>query len=110
MTTRHREEQGAVEHRAAAAAAFVLGAKAQRRDTGRRNGMRDFDLVFDDGHCEPLEVTQHAHEPTRQTFARLREGAFDANELDHVWMVWIREYWPGADGVDEPYDVVRCRR
>jgi hypothetical protein len=55
MTARHREEQRAVEDGAAAAAAFVLGAKAQRRDNGRGEGMRDFDLVFDGGHPEPLE-------------------------------------------------------
>jgi hypothetical protein len=98
-----------VEDSAAAAAAFVLGAKAQRRDTSRREGMRDFDLVFDGGHREPFEVTQHAHEPTRRTLARL-EGGFDADELDHVWTVWIPECEPGADGADQPYDVASCRR
>jgi hypothetical protein len=87
MTARHREEQRAVEDGAAAAAAFVLGAKAKRRDNGRGEGMRDFDLVFDGGHLSRSRVTQHAHEPTRQTLARLREGAFAADELDHVWTV-----------------------
>jgi hypothetical protein len=76
VTTDHREQQRAVQTRAAAAAAFVLGAKAQPCDISPQQGMRDFDLVFDDGHCEPLEVTQHMHEPTRHTLARLREGGF----------------------------------
>ncbi len=99
-----------MEDRAAAAAAFVLGAKAQRCDTGRRQQMRDFDLVFDDRHREPLEVTQHAHEPTWGTLARLPEGGFDADELDHVWTVWIPEYEPRRDGADRPYDVDTCRQ
>src|SRR5439155_22699618 len=65
---------------------------------------------FEDGHREPLEITQHVHEATRTTLARLPDGGFDADELDHVWTVWIPECEPDPAGDDRPYGVLECRR
>ncbi|HCF99613.1 MAG TPA: hypothetical protein DEV93_03615 [Chloroflexi bacterium] len=46
------------EDQAAAVIAKVTGGKPVRRDDGTASGVRDFDLIFGDGHAEPLEVTQ----------------------------------------------------
>jgi alkanesulfonate monooxygenase SsuD/methylene tetrahydromethanopterin reductase-like flavin-dependent oxidoreductase (luciferase family) len=46
------------ELKAAAAAAFVLGARLERLDIPPAQGMRDFDLVFSDGSREPIEITR----------------------------------------------------
>jgi hypothetical protein len=40
-----------IEARAAAVAAFVLGARAHRCDHGQGRQIRDFDLIFEDGRA-----------------------------------------------------------
>src|SRR6266487_841004 len=104
MTSPHRERERAVEHRAAAAAAFILNAKARRIDAHGRQKTRDFDLVFEDRHIEPLEVTQYAHEPTRVTQARLDPDGYDA-DLDRQWWVSIPYFERDDAGIERPYDV-----
>src|SRR5215203_4682821 len=98
------------EDRRAALAAFSLGALAERVDVpGAGDNLRDFDLVFDDGHREPLEITADAHAPTEQSRARMADGHFPAAELNRFWSID-----PGRSVVDEggrelPIDVRRIR-
>ncbi len=46
------------EDRAASVVSAVTRGKPVRRDDGKTPGVRDFDILFDDGHIEPLEVTR----------------------------------------------------
>jgi hypothetical protein len=108
----HRQQQRAIENGAAAAAAFVLGAKGARRvDKGGRQQTRDFDLVFDD-HLEPLEVTQHVHQPARETMARLdaRGMGFDLDLGRRWWWVSVPYVQLDTYGVEAPLDIERCSR
>lgn len=77
-----------LEERAAASACWALGGvKAIPRDAGNVPSMRDFDLVFDDGHIEPLEVTIHADRTVVQTSERLGRSDKLAPSLARVWTV-----------------------
>ena len=111
MTRRsHRDEQRAVEDTAAAAAAFVLGVKARRIDKGRGQRVRDFDLIFDDD-IEPLEVTQHVHQPTREALARLdAEGMGFDKDSPGWWFVGVPYTHTTPRGTQIPLDVRRCEQ
>jgi len=77
-----------LEERAAASACWALGnAKAIPRDDGTAPSTRDFDLLFDDGHTEPLEVTVHADRAVVQTSERLGRSDKVAPSLTRVWTV-----------------------
>jgi hypothetical protein len=63
------------------------------------------------GHREPLEVTQHSHEPTRQSRARLEErGMGRSLDLERLWLVSTPEYQTDLRGNDQAYDFDRCVR
>jgi hypothetical protein len=68
-----------LELRAAAAAAYVVGGRAQRRDLGGSR-MRDFDLRYPDGRTdEPLEITSFVDRASLETWKRL--GRSDVNRF-----------------------------
>jgi hypothetical protein len=97
-----------LENRAAAAASWVLNAKARRCDLGG-SSIRDFDLLFDDGHVEPLEVTAHVAASVRQTWARIEDADQVAPTLTRVWTVNHPSGVPDPRGDrSQPYDVRRC--
>ena len=68
-----------------------LGAvKAECRDTGGGEQIRDFDVVFDDGHEEPLEITLDAQDAVIQSWDRLdRENELDAD---------LKRHWSASPG------------
>lgn len=94
---------------AAAIAAFVLGANAKRRDFGGRQ-VRDFDLIFPDGHTEPLEVTRHFDRAATETWERLSRQERAAPSLSRVWTVDTPSKAPTPSGGTAPYDVRRFFR
>jgi hypothetical protein len=60
-----------LELRVAAAAAYVVGGRAQRRDLGGSR-MRDFDLRYPDGRAdEPLEITSFVDRAGLETWKRV---------------------------------------
>ena len=78
-----------LEKRAAAAVAYVLKARAKRRDFGGAR-VRDFDVLFDDRPDEPLEVTRFADQEVMQTWARLERANREAPSLSRDWNVEAR--------------------
>jgi hypothetical protein len=103
-----------IENWAAAYAAQALSAsEVVRLDDGNiGQQVRDFDLVFADGHTEPLEVTVHAETAIVQGQARIRQrdDGLKAN-IARVWLVSVPyvEVSP-ATGERTAYDVRRCER
>lgn len=91
------------EARAAAAAAFVLDARAVPRDAGGKQ-MRDFDLVRSDGTIEPLEITMAADQVTRHTWARVGALDRDAPTLTRAWTLGVPTSSPDAAGEPKPFD------
>ncbi|HLE99175.1 MAG TPA: hypothetical protein VI540_04705 [Gaiellaceae bacterium] len=75
-----------IEHDAAELVVSALGAvSAEPRDTGSGEQIRDFDIVFEDGHEEPLEVTLDAQDAVVQTWERLdRVNELEA-DLSRCW-------------------------
>lgn len=94
------------ELKAAAAAAFVLGARVERLDIPPAQGMRDFDLVFDDGQREPLEITSYVDRPAHETWERIRRAApLVAPSLMRRWALAVPHSTSTSDGARGPYDV-----
>jgi hypothetical protein len=93
-----------VETIAAAIAASVLGARAERRDRGGTQ-TRDFDLVFPDGHVEAMEVTRHFDQAASETWERLRRTGSPAPTLTRAWAVDVPARQRGPSGEPEPYGV-----
>jgi hypothetical protein len=97
----HASEAGA-----AAAAAYVAGAKALRRDLGGGVQMRDFDLRYGDGRAdEPLEVTHFADQASIGTWKRLGRADSRALALSRVWTIDIPSSERRPDGSSGPSDV-----
>lgn len=66
----------------------ALGAShAHRLDDGGGEQLRDFDLVFDDGHTEPLEVTLDVEEAVVHTSDRLDRANELQADLNRYWMM-----------------------
>jgi hypothetical protein len=100
-----RNDGRATEEWAAAAAAFVLGARARPIDVpGGPPGQRDFDLVFPDCTIEPLEVTSNAHAPSRQTSARAAYHSSQPTTLTRTWLLSLPR------GTKQAVDVAHVRR
>jgi hypothetical protein len=80
-------DKAEIEWNAAAVVVAALGAdRAEQRDMGGEQ-LRDFDIVFSDGHAEPLEVTLDAQEAVMQTWDRLdRANELDA-DLSRLWLI-----------------------
>lgn len=87
----HHQQQGLKlrnEEIYAAVACDVLGARWRRVDApGGPPGMRDFDLVFPDGHTDALEVCTFT-----EGDAEAQESAFDGNRRLVTWTV-SRVWW-----------------
>lgn len=99
MSTKER-----VEVTAAAIAASVLGARAERRDMGGSQ-VRDFDLIFSDRHVEPLEVTRHFDQAAMETWERLGRAEREAPSLSRSWTLDIPNKERSATGGAQPYSV-----
>jgi hypothetical protein len=94
------------ELKAAAAAAFVLGARVERLDIPPAQGMRDFDLLFDDGRREPLEITSYVDRPAHETWERIRRAApLVAPSLMRRWVLTVPHSTSASDRTRGPYDV-----
>lgn len=76
-----------IEHAAAELVVSALGAlRAERRDTGGGEQVRDFDIIFEDGHAEPLEITLDAQDTVVQTWDRLDRANELEADLSRYWM------------------------
>jgi hypothetical protein len=94
------------ELKAAAAAAFVLGARLERLDIPPVQGMRDFDLVFSDDSREPLEITRYVDRPAYETWERIRRAApLLALSLTRRWVLAVPHSTPASATTRVPYDV-----
>ena len=99
-----------LEKRAAAAVAFILVARAVRRDLGGTR-IRDYDLLFDDRRDEPLEVTRFADQVVMNTWARLERVDREAPSLARDWTVDVPSKISDASSDEElVYDVNRFFR
>jgi hypothetical protein len=107
-----REDSARIETWAAAYAAEALSATFERRDTNTGESIRDFDLLFADGHSEPLEVTVHAETASLQSKARLDQRSSWELEADisSVWAIGLPPFQTDREGSNVPYDVVACER
>jgi hypothetical protein len=76
----------ALELRAAAVVASILDARFISRDVGGTQ-LRDFDLLFADGHAEPLEITEASIRSIRNTAGRLERKDREAASLRRDWQV-----------------------
>lgn len=99
----------ALELRAAAVVASILGARFVSRDVGGTQ-LRDFDLLFADGHVEPLEITEASIRSIRNTAGRLERKDREATSLRRDWQVEMpsRELIPS--GKEVAYDVDQLLR
>jgi hypothetical protein len=96
-----------LELRAAAAAAYVVGGQAQRRDLGGSR-MRDFDLRYPDGRTdEPLEITSFVDRASLETWKRLGRKDPTASMVSRVWTLDMPSRKRSPDGSAGPSDVNR---
>ena len=96
-----------LERRAAAMVVEELSAvRFVKRDVpGAPPGTRDFDIVFADGHEEPLEVTTNLDSVVMRAFGRADGGAFDlpAN-VRRFWIVSGNQTHIDTEGMTVPFD------
>jgi hypothetical protein len=94
-----------LEERAAEMVVAELGAVcAQMRDLpGAPSGTRDYDVVFADGHEEPLEVTSNLDKSVMHALHRTHGGVLklDAN-VQGLWMVVGSHTWTDENGPRSP--------
>jgi hypothetical protein len=96
-----------LECRAAAMVVAELGAvRSVKCDiSGGPSGLRDFDIVFADGHKEPLEITTNLDSVVMSAFARADGGAFDlAANVRRFWMVSGSQTFTDTSGRVLPFD------
>jgi hypothetical protein len=75
------------------------------RDMGGGIQMRDFDVVFEDGHEEPLEVTTSADPNVMNTMNRMEGNNRITADVQRVWMVSSMRYTSrNAAGKETPFD------
>jgi hypothetical protein len=87
-----------------------LGAvRWERRDTGKLGiQIRDFDVLFADGHEEPLEVTTSADPLVLNTMARMDGTNRVAASVSRSWIVRAPYTWTDASNARRPFDRRRC--
>jgi len=91
-----------LELRAAAAAAYVVGGRAQRRDLGGSR-MRDFDLRYPDGRAdEPLEITSFVDRAGLETWKRVGRKDPIASMVSRVWTLDMPSREQGPDSLSGP--------
>jgi hypothetical protein len=81
-------EQERREDVAAAVVASVVGARLRRRDLGGQQ-MHDFDLVFDDGAIEALEICTFTDSKVREQWQILGELDVVATQLASTWTISV---------------------
>jgi hypothetical protein len=92
-----------IELKAAAAAAFVLGARVDRLDIPPAQGMRDFDLVFRDDSREPLEITRYVDR------AAYGLAVLEGRDVWAITSLLDRVYAADAAPVAEPHTTTRSQ-
>jgi hypothetical protein len=93
------------EDKAAAVIAKVTGGKPVRRDDGTASGVRDFDLIFGDGHAEPLEVTQATLPELNSAIA-----AHESRRMQLVQVPGLSQQWHVFSSSDTPFKDVTATR
>lgn len=94
------------EHAAEMVVAELGAVGAEKRDLPRApSGTRDYDVVFADGHEEPLEVTTNLDKSVMNALQRTNGGVLelDAN-VQRLWMVVGSHTWTDENGAPEPFD------
>ncbi len=82
-----------IERQAANLVVAELGAlRWKLRDMGGGIQMRDFDLIFEDGHEEPLEVTTSADPNVMNTMNRMEGNNRIKADVRRTWMVSSMRY------------------
>jgi hypothetical protein len=105
------EDSARIETWAAAYAADAMSATFVRRDENIGESIRDFDLLFADGHTEPLEVTIHADEVIVQTMGRMKAHPRELKaDVTRVWIVSHPYFQVDPTGTNVPYDLRACAR
>jgi len=85
VTPRLRPE----EDKAAGIVVTTLGAdRFERRDDGRVQNVRDFDVVFTDGHSEPLEVTTSTIPELKDAKAKYKKYGAELIEVPALRNEW----------------------
>jgi hypothetical protein len=98
-----------IEHDAAELVVEALGAlRAEPRDTRGGEQMRDFDIVFDDGHEEPLEITLDAQGAVVQTWERLDRANELEADLERYWSLSPKFYDKDGRGFVLDVNAVRA--
>jgi hypothetical protein len=99
-----------LEKRAADLVVAELGAARWKlRDTGKLGiQMRDYDVIFADGHCEPLEVTTDADRSVLNTMARMEGNHRIAYSGERVWAVSVPNTSTDAAGKKTAFDLQAC--
>jgi hypothetical protein len=70
--------------------------------------MRDYDVIFADRHCEPLEVTTDADRNVLNTMARMEGNHRIAHSGERVWAVSVPNMSTDAAGKKTAFDVRAC--
>jgi len=84
-----------------------LGAvRFEERDVpGAPPGTRDFDIIFPDGHCEPLEVTSNLDRVVMNALGRTGGGYFELPaRVRRFWGVSASQTYTDASGKRVPFD------
>ena len=86
---RSRKQQ--LEDLAAKEVERFAGARAERRDTGAEQAMRDFDIDFPDGRRGALEVTQLTIQNLEAIMGALSKYGIDieTTALASRWYLWL---------------------
>jgi hypothetical protein len=96
-----------IEDRSASMVVAELGAvRFERRDVkGAANNTRDFDVVFEDGHEEPLEVTTNLDSEIVRAIDRTGGGVLELDaDVRLLWMVSANETFTDAAGAAVAFD------
>jgi hypothetical protein len=96
-----------LEERAAAMVVAELRAVgAQKRDVpGAPSRTRDYDVVFADGHEEPLEVTSNLDTSVMNALRRTDGGLLELDaDVQLLWVVVGSHTWTDQSGERKPFD------
>jgi hypothetical protein len=100
-------DKNELERRAASMVVAELGAArfVERDVRGAPSGTRDFDIVFNGGREEPLEVTTNLNTVVMRAFGRADGGSFElpAN-VQRYWVVSANQTFTDTNGRTVPFD------
>jgi hypothetical protein len=94
------------EHAADMVVAELSAIGARKRDTpGAPSGTRDYNVVFADGHEEPLEVTTNLDKSVMNALQRTDGGVLELDaDVQRLWIVVGSHTWTDENGATEPFD------